>query len=89
MQVCVDINELIFIGLDNPDCDHLFEFVPKEFIDEAEKINIVRCRDCKYNPENPRLYADNDVVAFYSHCGHLGDDGFCSLGKPEESEEKK
>lgn len=34
----IDVDELIVIGLDDPDCNTLFEFVPKEFIDNAEVI---------------------------------------------------
>lgn len=47
----IDADELIFIGLDNPDDDHLFEFVPKEFIDNAptaDVVEVVRCKDCKW-----------------------------------------
>lgn len=45
---------------------------------------LIRCKDCKYNPENAMSYLDDDLIEGYIHCGHLGDDGFCSLGKREE-----
>lgn len=41
MSRYIDAEELIFIGLDNPDDDHLFEFVPKEFIDNAPTADVV------------------------------------------------
>ena len=41
MSRYIDADELIFIGLDNPDDDHLFEFVPKEFIDNAPTADVV------------------------------------------------
>lgn len=45
---------------------------------------LIRCKDCKYNPNNPRLYADDDVIEGYIHCGHLGEDGYCSLAERKE-----
>lgn len=95
MQVCVDINELIFIGLDNPDCDHLFEFVPKEFIDKAEKINIVRCEECKHAELICGVIYDSSNTEFYTkrRCAlsrmQMPSNGFCSYGEPKESEVKQ
>lgn len=40
MSKYIDTDELIFIGLDNPDCEHLFEFVPKEFIDNMPPADV-------------------------------------------------
>lgn len=51
MSRYIDADELIFFGLDNPDDEHLFEFVPKEFIDNAptaDVVEVVRCKDCVY-----------------------------------------
>ena len=41
MSRYIDADELIFFGFDNPDDDHLFEFVPKEFIDNAPTADVV------------------------------------------------
>lgn len=41
MSRYINADELIFIGLDNPDDDHLFEFVPREFIDNAPTADVV------------------------------------------------
>ena len=41
MSRYIDADELIFFGLDNPDDEHLFEFVPKEFIDNAPTADVV------------------------------------------------
>ena len=41
MSRYIDADELIFFGFDNPDCDNLFEFVPKEFIDNAPTADVV------------------------------------------------
>lgn len=45
------------------------------------KGKIVRCKDCKYNPNNPRPYADDDPIETFIHCQFMGADGFCSKGK--------
>lgn len=49
-----------------------------------DRDEIIRCKDCKYLPGAPRLYADDDPVESYIHCGHLGEDGFCSLAERKE-----
>ena len=41
MSRYIDADELIFVGFDNPDDDNLFEFVPKEFIDNAPTADVV------------------------------------------------
>lgn len=40
MSRYIDAEELIFFGFDNPDDDNLFEFVPKEFIDNATTADV-------------------------------------------------
>lgn len=56
----------------------------------VEYMPVIRCKDCKYNPQNPRSYYDNDEVYTYLMCGHLngGEGGFCSNYKPAERKEK-
>lgn len=36
------------------------------------------CIKCKYYPNNPRHYYDNDIIESYVQCGKMGDDGYCS-----------
>ena len=48
------------------------------------ECELVRCKDCKYLPGAPRLYADDDPVESYIHCCHLGEDGYCSFAKRRE-----
>lgn len=48
------------------------------------ETELIRCKDCKYNPENAMSYLDDDLIEGYMHCGHLGDDGYCSLAKKKE-----
>lgn len=37
------------------------------------------CRNCKYNPYLPRLYADNDEIFCYGWCSWIANrGGFCS-----------
>lgn len=68
----IDADELIVFGLDNPDDEHLFEFVPKEFIDNAptvDLVEVVRCKDCT-----------RQMICFHS------DDYFCADGERREDE---
>lgn len=51
MSKYVDIDELIVIGLDDPDCEHQFKFVPWEFIEDAptaDVVEVIRCKDCNW-----------------------------------------
>lgn len=51
----IDADELIFFGFDNPDCDNLFEFVPKEFIDNAPTADVLQWIPCSERlPEKPK-----------------------------------
>ena len=44
---------------------------------------IVRCKNCKYNPDNPRPFYDDDPVETYAWCKteYFDEQGFCSRGK--------
>lgn len=57
-----------------------------EKLPSIDAVEVVRCKDCKYYPQNPRSYNDNDEISAYVMCGHLngGEDGFCSNGKHME-----
>ena len=46
-----------------------------------KKVKLIRCKDCKYLPGKSRAYADDDPVETYIHCGHLGENGYCSFAK--------
>lgn len=40
-------------------------------IDDAptiDAVEVVRCKDCKYNIGNPRIYADNDTITCFYWC---------------------
>ena len=74
---------------DSDDVDNVAHYIQQV----ARKINdlpsidaqeIVRCKNCKYNPDNPRPFYDDDPVETYAWCKteHFGDQGFCSCGKP-------
>lgn len=45
---------------------------------------LIRCKNCKYNPKTAMSFFDDDLIEGYMHCGHLGDDGYCSLAKGKE-----
>ena len=47
---------------------------------------LIRCKDCKYQPNSKRRYADNDPIAFYGHCPYMKPYDFCSLARPRETE---
>lgn len=50
----------------------------------VDAVPVVRCKDCKYNPKTAMSFFDDDIIEGYIHCGHLGDEGFCSLGKERQ-----
>ena len=53
----------------------------------ADVVEVVRRKECKYNPKNPRLWSDNDTIQTYIMCCAFPEDGFCSYGKkPQEVE---
>lgn len=51
--------------------------------DKRVQKEVVLCKDCKYNSKNPRIYANDDWVETYIHCGFVSEnpDGYCSLGR--------
>lgn len=50
---------------------------------DAHRPEIVHCENCRYNPDNPRLFYDDDPVETYAWCKteYFGEQGFCSCGK--------
>lgn len=64
--------------------DFLDDLTMKFASAQGQLKELIRCKDCKYLPGTPRLYADDDPVESYIHCGHLGEDGFCSFAKRRE-----
>lgn len=88
MSRYIDADELIFIGLDNPDDDHLFEFVPKEFIDNAptaDVVEVVRCKDCKHRIVN-EYYGEKGYMKLKAICDKDTGDPF-ELGRNAEDDE--
>lgn len=85
MSRYIDADELIFFGLDNPDDEHLFEFVPKEFIDNAptaDVVEVVRCKDC--------VYYENFLCGRFSAYGNSVEEpeyDYCSYGERREDAE--
>ena len=74
MSRYIDADELIFFGFDNPDCDNLFEFVPKEFIDNAPTADVPQWILCcerlpKYDEEVLCFTTSEEMVV-----GHLEDE---------------
>ena len=47
---------------------------------------LIRCKDCKYNLNNPRPYADDDPIETFIHCQFMDASDFCSKGKRMEME---
>lgn len=51
---------------------------------------LVQCRNCKYNPDKPHKYYDNDLIYSYIWCPKFIEDlngkGFCPYGKEIEDE---
>ena len=83
MSRLIDADELIIMGLDNPDDDNLFEFVPLEFINNAETVDaieVVRCRDCRHASPNGLYGCDLKTFTFGNRHRMRADD-FCSMGE--------
>lgn len=55
----------------------------KKRIPSIDAKEIVRCKNCRYNPDNPRPFYDDDPVETYAWCKteYFGEQGFCSRGK--------
>lgn len=54
----------------------------------ADAVPVVRCKDCKYNLNNDRLFADPDPIMTYAWCNTeaFQENDFCSKGKRKEDE---
>lgn len=69
---------IIPIGEEAKDYDEMFIAVIRKWPE------LIRCKDCKYLPGKGRAYADDDPVETYIHCGHLGENGYCSFAKRDD-----
>lgn len=51
---------------------------------DFEVENLVLCKSCRYNPDNPRPFYDDDPIETYAWCKteYFDEQGFCSHGKP-------
>lgn len=49
-----------------------------------DALQVIRCKDCKYNMQNPRKWADNDKTLTYVHCGFMSEDDYCSKAVRKE-----
>lgn len=51
-----------------------------------DAVPVVRCKDCKYNLNNDRLFADPDPILTYAWCNTeaFQENDFCSKGKRKE-----
>lgn len=51
-------------------------------------INLVQCKNCKYNPDKPHKYYDDDLTYSYAWCWafiqDLNGEGYCPYGKEIE-----
>lgn len=55
-------------------------------INPADVVEVVRCKDCKYNPSNPRSWDDDDIVEHYLWCEFMAIESkynYCSKGARE------
>lgn len=58
-----------------------------EMPSRADVVEVVRCKDCKYNPRNPRSWGDDDIVEHYLWCEFMAIESkynYCSKGKRSE-----
>ena len=81
MSRLIDADELIVIGFDDED-GKSFDFVPKEFIDNAPTVNaveVVRCKECKHlgNRRKGNLWCND-------WCTIVSEDDFCSWGEKDD-----
>lgn len=53
---------------------------------------LVQCENCKYNPDKPHKYYDDDLIYSYIWCPKFIEDlngkGFCPYGKEIEDEQQ-
>ena len=74
----------------------IIEDVPESWWPESEAkqdlvcINLVQCKNCKYNPDKPHKYYDDDLIYSYIWCPKFIEDlngnGFCPYGKEIDDE---
>lgn len=53
-------------------------------VPSADVVEVVRCKDCKYNPRNPRSWDDDDIVEHYLWYEFMAIESkynYCSKGK--------
>ena len=68
----------------NADVNEIEKAIDKS---RADVVEVVRCKDCKYNPSNPRSWDDDDIVEHYLWCEFMAIESkynYCSKGKRSE-----
>ena len=54
-------------------------------------LTLVQCENCKYNPDKPHKYYDDDLTYSYAWCWafiqDLNGEGYCPYGKEIEDEQ--
>ena len=91
----IDANAIKFKKLwwRNPDGEEFeWEIADRFEIDQEPTIDeVIRCSECRYNTDNPRLFYSKDMVATYAWCQAIKEAtsgrGYCSFAKGEEEEE--
>lgn len=53
-----------------------------------ESRELITCKNCKYYPNNPRPYADDDPIETFIHCQFMEANDFCSKGKAITEEQE-
>lgn len=48
-------------------------------------VNIITCKDCRYNLRNPRKWNDDETLT-YVHCEFMSPDDYCSRAEPKETD---
>lgn len=83
MSRYIDADELIVIGLDDPDCGHQFKFVPWEFIEDASTADVVEVKHGEWIKfDEGDCYCSNCGITledwvqgiFYKFCPNCGAD---------------
>ena len=52
-----------------------------------KKSEIIRCKDCKFNPRNPKYFYDKEKTQTYVWCTYFLDEDYCSHAKYVEDVE--
>lgn len=83
---CFDEDEKKFYEAYSKAIEILNVYLDKE--PTVDAVEVVRCRECKYNINNALAYNDDDTVACFGWCElfmtHYGEDAYCSFGKRAE-----